>query len=64
MGGNKSTKKGSTSFNSAPNTCRTFGGHSNVAVAFLSHYNYEHSCWLLLSQAGMSAECNHFCAKF
>ena len=54
--GAKKQKEGSTGFISTPNTRKTFGARSHVAISHLSCFNCEHSCWLLLSQAGICAE--------
>lgn len=52
-------RKGSTGFSSIPNTQET-RVCSHVAIASLSHLICDHSCWLLLSQAGISTEhCSH-----
>ena len=37
----------------------TFGTNLPLAVARLSRFNCEHSCGLLLSRAGSSAECSY-----
>ena len=37
-------------------TRETFGAHSHVVIAHLSHFNCERHHWLFLSQAGISTE--------